>query len=361
MNNEELISQYRTQLLILHGITIAIISFVEIAAYLAFVYAGIHKLSLTCSYLWFSVVAPVIINSVAHIAAKIICNSRTLGIRTKNHSVIYATVITSFAVSVFHRDYLITSCAFVFPIILSAMYNDKQLLKNSLFSSLLLLTLTVIVLSFENKMNIINSLIVLVLYGFITVSYLSGLLSINFSQRNFALIEMQALTNVELESKVVKDQMTGLYNHETFYEKLNSIIELSNSILMDCCVVIIDIDDFKNINDTYGHHCGDKVLTDLADILKNCCMEGDYACRYGGEEFTLILCNKSLAEAKKISNTALKLFSKHKFEFTKKRITFSGGIAKLRENETKESLFARADNYLYISKKNGKNRITSEA
>ena len=104
----------------------------------------------------------------------------------------------------------------------------------------------------------------------------------------------------------------------------------------------------------------DQFLKALADILKSCCGDGDFACRYGGEEFALILCGKSLEETEKIVYRALHQFSKTQFSFSKKGLTFSGGIAGLMSDDTSESVFKRADHCLYISKQNGKNRVTSD-
>uniref|UniRef100_UPI00388D9A8B GGDEF domain-containing protein n=1 Tax=Treponema sp. TaxID=166 RepID=UPI00388D9A8B len=106
------------------------------------------------------------------------------------------------------------------------------------------------------------------------------------------------------------------------------------------------------------HNAGDTVLIALADILKSCCKEGDYACRYGGEEFALILSEKTLVESETILGSVLSCFSKLHFSFTKKSMTFSCGIAKLSKDDTKDTVFKRADQHLYASKNNGKNQIT---
>ncbi|MBO5409302.1 MAG: hypothetical protein J6A61_07920 [Clostridia bacterium] len=127
MNNEKLINQYREQLLMVHRVTISIVSVVEIVAYFIFVSLGLHTLSFGCTYLWESVVTPIGMNLIVHFLAMWICRKEGVSYRTKNHSVIYAAIVTSLVVSLFHRDYLVTSCAFVFPIILSAMYIDRRI------------------------------------------------------------------------------------------------------------------------------------------------------------------------------------------------------------------------------------------
>lgn len=359
MMNEELINQYRGQFLKALAATVTIVSCVEIVAYFIFVLVGVHPFSFTSSYLWINVVMPICINTIIYMVARKICRSKGVGYRAKNHTVSYAAIAVSFIVSLFHRDYLVTSCAFVFPIILSAMYNDRTILKRSLFVSLLFLSITVLVLFLEDKLNLTTSLNVMVLYGFIAVSYLSGNISIKFSHSNFSLIEKQALDNSRLEVEIDLDQMTQLYNHEAFYEKLGMVIDNSKNGQENCYLAMIDIDDFKAVNDTYGHNAGDDVLIALAEILKNFCDKGDFACRYGGEEFALILCGKSFAEAENVVNTALQHFSETRFAFTKKSLTFSAGLIRLKTEDTTNSAFKRADHYLYISKHSGKNRVTA--
>ncbi len=353
MNNNTLIEKYRERLLKVHLATVAIVSFVEILAYFVFVHLEMEPLSFRSRYLWMGVIIPIIINTVTHMLARKISHSEKVKAEVKNNSVIYAAFVTTFVVSLFHRDYIVTSCAFVFPVILSAMYNDVKILKKSVVLAIVSLTATVAVLFAENKLDMTTAMNVMVLYGFVAVSYLSGDLSIRFSQSNFLLIEEQADANDALERMLDLDPMTGLFNHETFYEKLEIAMKDKK-----CTLAMIDIDNFKSVNDTYGHDEGDDVLKALSGILKECCTPTDYACRYGGEEFAVIFCGKTVSEAEKIVSEMLKRFREYSFEFTDKKYTFSCGITGLNNNDTAETFFDRADDLLYTSKKNGKNRIT---
>ncbi|MDO5480019.1 MAG: hypothetical protein Q4G23_12740, partial [Clostridia bacterium] len=143
MNNEELIKEYRKQLLTVHAGTVTIVSVAEIAAYFIFVHMGLHSLSLGSRYLWLNVVLPIVLNFLTHMAVRMLCKVDSVSHKTKNYVAIYATIITSFVVSFFHRDYIVTGCSYVFPIILSAMYNDKVILRRSLWSSLALISVSV--------------------------------------------------------------------------------------------------------------------------------------------------------------------------------------------------------------------------
>ena len=360
MNNDTLIEKYRERLLTVHCATVAIVSFVEIFAYFIFVHLGKHPLSPVSRYLWLSVILPICINTVTHFAARKICHSANVKTRLKNNSVIYAAFVTTFVVSIIHRDYIVTSCAFVFPVILSAMYNDMKILRESVVLAIVSLTATVTVLFAEQKLDLTGWLNVVILYGFVAVSYLSGDLSIKFSQSNFDLIQEQADENDKLETILDLDPMTQLFNHETFYEKLGLAMEERIKNGGSCSLAMIDIDDFKKVNDTYGHNAGDDVLIALADILRNICSEEDSPCRYGGEEFGVIFCNKTVNEAKELVAFALKQFSEHEFDFANEHYTFSCGISAVMDGDIAETVFDRADDLLYKSKHTGKNRITIE-
>lgn len=357
MENPTLIKQYREQLIILHGVTVLIVSVVEVIAYFIFVRMGMQTLSLDNAYLWQNVVAPICINGAAHIITRLVNRSNVAQTKHKNASVIYAAFVTAFVVSLFHRDYMVALCAFVFPIILSALYNDKKLLRQSFWIALGSLSITVLALYMENKLDLTKILNIMILYGFVVVSYLSGVFSIKYSERNFSLIEEQAIANSNLENIVELDSMTGLYNHSTFYDKLEMAINKSRSKKVEGCLAIIDIDDFKKVNDAYGHDAGDVVIITVANLLKECCDSLDYACRYGGEEFAVVFTEKTIEQVKAKMQIALKQFSHHRFDFTDKNLTFSCGIALYDGKETGNELFVRADKCLYIAKKNGKNQI----
>ena len=358
MDNKEIIEKYRNRLIGVHRATVTIVSVVEIIAYFIFVYLGIEKFSFESGYLWLNVILPICINACAHLVAVWICRSERFSIDFRNASIIYAAFVTTFVVSIFHRDYIVTLCAFVFPIILSAMYNDKKLLKQSLYLALVSLTIAALVLYIEKKLDLTTALNVMVLYGFVAVSYLSGDLSIKFSQSNFALIEEQARINDNLEYEIDLDPMTKLFNKMAFYERLEIAMEKARNDDIESHIAVMDIDDFKKINDECGHDEGDDVLKALAKILKGVCDENDYPCRFGGEEFALILVGKNLEEALERVEVARKEFSALKFDFLKERLSFSCGVTKVNPDISGEENFSNADDLLYDSKKNGKDRIT---
>ena len=125
-------------------------------------------------------------------------------------------------------------------------------------------------------------------------------------------------------------------------------------------VLMIDIDDFKKVNDTYGHTVGDKVLKTIAQILKTKLRATDVVGRYGGEEFLVVLPETDLQAALTVAEKLRTEVAKKTFKYKDQvfKVTISLGAAQLKEGETIEELINRADQALYTSKRSGKNRTT---
>jgi len=160
----------------------------------------------------------------------------------------------------------------------------------------------------------------------------------------------------------IKDELTDLYTFRYFKERLNEESNRARRYKMAFTLVIMDLDHFKNVNDTYGHPFGNKVLQAVAGVLHNTIRSGvDMAARFGGEEMALILPHTGeqggfiLAERIRSKVEALVL----KFEGGPVKITISGGLATFpTHGETAEAMLEASDQALYFSKENGRNRIT---
>ena len=161
--------------------------------------------------------------------------------------------------------------------------------------------------------------------------------------------------NRKLQDLSNKDRMTELYNHEYIFEELDREIKRARRYNYCLSIIMLDLDNFKHFNDKYGHPEGDKVLTNTAHIIRDSIRETDTAGRYGGEEFLVILPQtdkeQGLLVAEKIRvsiESSLRNYS----------VTISGGIASLDEAGGSSELVSLADRRLYVSKAEGKNRVT---
>lgn len=162
--------------------------------------------------------------------------------------------------------------------------------------------------------------------------------------------------NAQLQKLAATDGLTGLKNRRSLQEDLASNIALFTRNSQPLSLLLLDIDHFKKVNDTYGHLTGDRVLQGLALILKDESRKGDVAARYGGEEFALILPYTDQVGAKKIAERIrLRVESAG---WTNQTITISIGLATLISDDTVSTLQSRADRALYSSKNHGRNQVT---
>lgn len=354
MDNITLRDNFRQQLTDVHAITILVVSIIEIIGYVFLVWMEIETFAVNSTYLWLCVIAPIFINFLTHAIARYIVNNKKAKRKTKNTAIITAALVTSLIIAVIHREYMITSCAFVFPIVLSAMFNDKKLLLGSFISSLFIILCVAIAFKFDESFTAVNLLSLFILLGFAFVAFFCGIISIDFSFQNYTTIKQHIEKNDKLRNDLLKDQMTGLYNHTTLFHNLDNLVAEQDTPFF---LAMIDLDNFKKVNDNYGHDCGDVVLTQLADIILNNCDNCDIAYRYGGEEFAIIFTQKDGAQVDEIMQNILFDLRKHKFPFTSAQITFSAGIVEFYSGLTSGELFEMADSTLYSAKKEGKNRI----
>lgn len=149
------------------------------------------------------------------------------------------------------------------------------------------------------------------------------------------------------------DKLTGLYNRRYFNQKMSEFIRAFDMEHVQFSLLIIDIDHFKNVNDTYGHQVGDIILEQLAQLLKEVVGEQGVVCRFGGEEFTIILIGHSQQVADDINKRAAAKEWPHIH-----KLTVSVGMANFTEHDDEQSLIQRADEALYYSKEHGRNRVT---
>lgn len=175
-----------------------------------------------------------------------------------------------------------------------------------------------------------------------------------------------AIHNARLHNKTklmaITDYLTGLYNHRYFQQILTQELGRARRYQKVLSLIILDIDNFKNFNDRLGHAVGDKILIVIGEIINRSLRKVDYAFRYGGEEFVLLLPETSLENAvltadrlrQRIADEAAKSVP----ESSGSIITVSAGVACYPENGTnREDLFSLMDSYLYKAKSMGKNRV----
>lgn len=153
-----------------------------------------------------------------------------------------------------------------------------------------------------------------------------------------------------------KDELTGVSNRRAFMEAAERMLDLSRRYGKPLCLLILDIDFFKRINDTLGHSAGDAVLRDFADVVVGAVRRTDVFARVGGEEFALCMPETKLPEAILVAEKIRHTLEAHSFPFDL-RITASLGLAELQAEQDLKDLYETADKALYKAKGLGRNRV----
>jgi len=165
----------------------------------------------------------------------------------------------------------------------------------------------------------------------------------------------------KLQKLATTDGLTKLYNSRSFYSQLELEVDRYNRYKHPLSLLLLDIDNFKDFNDNFGHLEGDKVLVRFSQIIKSCLRTNDSAYRYGGEEFTVILPETNGDEAKTVAQRIRSSLETEKFKpipDKNAKITISIGVTQYFPKEELSAFIRRADKAMYLSKKNGRNRVT---
>ena len=181
----------------------------------------------------------------------------------------------------------------------------------------------------------------------------------DITQRKLAEEELKAAKD-RAEELASKDELTGLDNRRAFFDQGYRIFKQAFRFKHPVSVIMMDIDHFKNVNDSYGHSVGDKVLQAVAENLKSMVREIDIVARIGGEEFAFILPETAIDEAVNMAERLrLKIAEARVLHEEKQiKITASFGVSsKPVENETLETMLTRADDALFMAKKKGRNQV----
>ncbi len=191
----------------------------------------------------------------------------------------------------------------------------------------------------------------------------------SFDEKDFSILLninehlATAISNAKLflhtKKLAITDGLTGLYVHRYFQEVLEKEIIRSERYQNRLSLLMIDIDHFKKVNDTYGHQTGDAVLKDLSKILRQHLRRSDYACRYGGEEMTLILTQTPLDGAMLTAERIRERIEKNPIVYNDQsiKVTVSIGVSEHVVGESRPKIIEKADKALYQAKDTGRNKV----
>lgn len=177
--------------------------------------------------------------------------------------------------------------------------------------------------------------------------------TLRYKEQNKKLEQLQE----KLKQQLNKDTLTNVYNRTFYNQKIQEMLSLYQRHNMVFSFLIFDIDDFKYINDNYGHSVGDHVLVELCALVQKQIRLTDYLFRVGGEEFIVLFSNTSQKEIRDAVEKLRLTIEKELNVLENRRITVSMGLTQVQAQDTQESIFNRADELLYEAKKKGKNQV----
>jgi diguanylate cyclase (GGDEF)-like protein len=176
---------------------------------------------------------------------------------------------------------------------------------------------------------------------------------------NMAAIAIQnARTYEEMERQAISDGLTGLHNYRHFQETLKAEVRRAERYGETFCLLMMDLDHFKAVNDTVGHQKGDDVLRAVSDVLRACSRESDYMARYGGEEFTIILPRTALEEARTLAERIRASVADIDIGHDTVHVTTSIGVAAFPESAAdSDGVLGAADAALLLAKSHGRDKV----
>lgn len=192
--------------------------------------------------------------------------------------------------------------------------------------------------------------------------FLSRVKDVDFQNEKMKLVILEDLTElIEKKNKLEKlatiDDLTNIFNRRYILEKLESEIKRAKRYEHPLSIILIDIDDFKNINDNYGHLLGDYILMEASKIMKGHIRETDYIGRLGGEEFLIILPETKIENAFMCGERIRLVIKDTNLEGYNQALSISGGLVSYNYKDTLNEFINKADKLLYKAKDNGKNLI----
>ncbi len=252
----------------------------------------------------------------------------------------------------------------VMPLMTSLVYFEKMLLKSFAILNIVLYLIVTLVPAVLQWTSFDSADFVLVLTVLLIGSMLGQSVIIRSQEMRKAVeslvkSEQKLIVEKAISDKLLKiDALTGLYNHKTFHEYIENLIQHAEANGVPIHLAVLDIDNFKMINDTFGHWVGDIVLKEVAARVTKLISPNDFAARYGGEEFALIFADTTAEEAQGCCEAIRSEVEQMILpQLEGRSVTISSGLCSYFSGDGKEKLFRNADGSLYQAKRSGKNKV----
>jgi diguanylate cyclase (GGDEF)-like protein len=178
---------------------------------------------------------------------------------------------------------------------------------------------------------------------------------------NFAEVKRLQQEVKDLAAAVRTDDLTRLFNFRYFTQALSLEMERTRRSGQPTCLILLDLDHFKSVNDIHGHEVGNKLLAHIAELIRTAVRRLDIPCRYGGEEFTIILPDTSLAQGVRFANRLRLIIENSVLQIGDARLgieaSFGVDVYSRGDQVTEQEFVKQVDSYLYSAKQQGRNRV----
>lgn len=326
-----------------------------------FVYVLTGTLEGTISYyITWHVMAPICVNLLSYLTATLVDKNSTgrFTEERKNYVCTFAFFAMASGMSFFHAYFPPLWCAPAIVMMFASCFRDPRMQRIQLGFCFVITTLSAIYICVERPDDIPfyveNGIVVIVM------DVVLFLISEVVQNNNIEMLRMTTEyfdQQKEYKRRLEYDNLTSVLTRPFFQAAADEMLRWARKD-HPISIAIIDIDNFKHVNDTYGHDNGDVVLRELGRLMNNYVNDQVIAGRYGGEEFVFAFSSGNPKEAEDILNSLREDFGRSKYEFMNEKTTFSGGLNTVYWVTDFEDAFVGADDALYDSKNNGKNQVT---
>jgi len=334
-----------------------VIFLMELVMFFVFEVQGLREQPLG-EYLFLYMFLPTALNIIILAAGYVVLQLLREHQKILNYVPLVQMMMICFVLSTIHHVFFVTFATFCFPVFISVIFQDRKLTHRITLFGIVCLT---VMLYLGPRINTVDD-------RFLFSSYLIAVaivLSANvlcdvlmqYEYQKDRKLEMLYRSRMEIMDQLKYDQKTGLHGHTSFQTGLKKLVDEAE-LRKRPAVAVLDIDDFKKVNDTYGHVKGDMVILELARIMRDACGDKYTAARFGGEEFAILFQNGTIDDYIRTVEIIRQKMEQTLFDFREVPITISAGIAIWKRGWGTTEFFDRADEALYISKRQGKNRTT---
>lgn len=343
---------------------LAIVFILELAACAVYFWDG-GTAGSAISYCLLHVLLPSVINLALYIGGRAILQQKSANPVFLQYVPVVLCMLLCFNISVWHSSYILCRAIFLVPIFLTVIFTDRKMSRLITLLVLVLLILSdllTLLMRSDRPEALTASCLFWIVLGFCIYlfAYSSSLVIIDSIQKKNKKIEESMDIRNKLTEELKHDNLTGLFNLGAYEKLMIDYTAEAETNQTPLCMAIIDIDNFKRVNDNYGHAQGNVVLIALSELLQKHCTEKEAVARYGGEEFVIFFPNTDVAVAFARLDEMRKAFEALTFDFLPAgaHITFSTGLASYPGSKYSNAFFFElADKALYEAKGSGKNCI----